>query len=337
MRHLAGGISKFMWCSAVVLAACVPYAPAQAGETLTVHLSEITDQKAVIATVEPVHQLVARARIGGTIASVKMKEGDNVAAGQELASVADQKLVLQMQALDARIQSLMAQQGLAKIEFDRVQELQKRGVSTMTQLDQARTNLDVANRTLQAMQSDRSVLAQQTVEGAVLAPGAGRILSVPISEGRVVLPGEIIATMAEDKYILRLQLPERHAQFMRAGDIVLIGARGLTGESTEKKQGKIRLVYPEIQGGRVIADVDVEGLGDYFVGERTRVYINTGKRPAILVPGDYLIHRAGINLVKLQSGAEVVVQPGEAHDANVEILAGLTDGDVLVKPEPVKP
>ena len=94
-----------------------------------------------------------------------------------------------------------------------------------------------------------------------------------------MLPGETIATLAEDHYILRLQLPERHARFMRAGDAVQIGARGLqTSERARKREGRVRIVYPEIQGGRVIADVEVDGLGDYFVGERTRVYVTTGKR-----------------------------------------------------------
>lgn len=316
-----------------LLALCLS-ASGFAGEVFHIELKEVTDTKAVIATVEPVRQLVARARIGGTISSLTVKEGDTIAAGQEVAVVADQKLVLQMQALDARILSVQAQRNLAKIEFDRVAELQKRGVSTLTQLDQARTNLDVANRTLEAIQSDRNVLAQNTVEGAVLAPGAGRILSVPVSEGRVVMPGEVIATLAENNYILRLQLPERHARFMRAGDVVQIGGRGLTAETSDAKlQGKIRLIYPQIQGGRVIADVAVEGLGDYFVGERTRVYVETGKRQAILVPQDYLLHRAGMNYVHLQNGAEIVVQPGESREANIEILSGLTTGDVLSKPD----
>ena len=129
------------------------------------------------------------------------------------------------------------------------------------------------------MRGDRDVIAQQASEGAVLAPGAGRVLTVPVSVGRVVLPGETIATLAEDQFILRLQLPERHARFMRAGDTVLIGARGLQDEGeANAREGRVRIVYPEIQGGRVIADVDVAGLGDYFVGERTRVYVDTGKR-----------------------------------------------------------
>src|SRR5208283_4772156 len=148
---------------------------ALAEDAYVVHPTEVADRKAVIATVEPIHQLVARARIGGTIASLKAKEGDRVAAGAELAAVADQKLVLQMQALDSRIQSQEAQRDQAKVDFDRIQELQRRGVSTQTQLDQAKTNMDVAERTLAAMRSDRSVIVQQMSEGAVLAPGAGRV------------------------------------------------------------------------------------------------------------------------------------------------------------------
>jgi RND family efflux transporter MFP subunit len=311
--------------------------PAAAAEPLVVHETEISDRKAVIATVEPIHQLVARSRLGGTIVALAIKEGDDVKAGAVIAQVADAKLSLQMQASDSRISSLKSTRDQAKIDYDRIAELASRGVSTQAQRDQAKTNLDVAERNLTAMQGDREVIAQQAAEGAVLAPGAGRVLSVPVSVGRVVLPGETIATLAEDKYILRLQLPERHAQFLRAGDRVKIGARGLSDDETAAaREGRVRIVYPEIQGGRVIADVEVEGLGDYFVGERTRAYIETGKRNAIVVPAAYVYRRAGVNYVKLANGDEIVVQPGEAHDEgdarSVEILSGLADGDKVVAP-----
>lgn len=293
----------------------------------------IEDRKAVIATVEPVHQLVARSRIGGTVVSLAAKEGEQAAGGQELALVADPKFAIQIEALDQRINSLSAQRDKAANDLNRTQELQKRGVSTTVQLDAAKTAFDVAERTLAAMQADREVIVQQIAEGKVLAPGAGRILTIPASVGRVVLPGETIATLAEDRYILRLQLPERHAQSMRAGDKVLIGARGLTAEAGEMmQQGQVRLVYPEIQGGRVIADVDVENLGNYFVGERTRVYVTTGKREVILVPPSAVHRRFGVDYVTLKGGVEVVVQPGSVHPGGVEILSGLRTGDIVVTP-----
>ena len=316
---------------AILLAAVLAAPPSLAAETLVVRASNAPDEKAIVATVEPVHELAARARIGGTIATLSVKEGDRVTAGQEVAVVADEKLVLQRQALDARIESQQSQRDKAKSDYDRALELMKRGVNTQVQVDAAKTALDVAERTLQAMNSDRDVLLQQMKEGAVLAPGAGRVLRTPVSEGSVTLPGETIATIAEDHYILRLQLPERHARFMRAGDLVKIGARGAADEGG-RSEGRIRVVYPEIQGGRVIADVEAPEIGDYFVGERTRVYVATGERPAILVPRAYVYRRAGIDFVKLKAGAEVVVQLGAGDEKSVEVLAGLKDGDEIVTP-----
>jgi len=167
----------------------------------------------------------------------------------------------------------------------------------------------------------------------VLAPGAGRVLKVPISEGSVAMPGETIATIAADNYILRLQLPERHAQFMKTGDTILIGARGLQVQEQETlRRGRVVLVYPAIEQGRVIADVEVEGLGDYFVGERTRVYIATGTREALAVPEDDVYRRFGVSYVKLKDGTEVVVQVGLPVEGGIDILAGLHEGDVVIAP-----
>lgn len=316
---------------ALVLAAAIAAPLPAVAATLVVHASSVPDEKAIVATVEPVHELTARARIGGTIASLSIKEGDRVAAGAEIAVVADEKLVLQGQALDSRIDLQQSQRDKAQGDFDRAVELQGRGVNTQVQVDAAKTALDVAGRTLDAMRSDRDVIAQQMKEGAVLAPGAGRVLRVPVSEGSVIMPGETIATIAEDHYILRLQLPERHARFMRAGDVVKIAARGFA-EGGAQSEGRVRLVYPEIQGGRVIADVDAPNIGDYFVGERTKVYVATGERQAIIVPRAYLYRHAGVDFVKLKDGVEVVVQPGSGDDKSVEILAGLKDGDEIVTP-----
>ena len=94
----------------------------------TVRLRVVDDQKAVIATVEPVHELLARARIGGTITTLTVKEGDRVTAGDRIALVADQKLALQMQALQERFQAQQANRDQAQINFDRVQKLRGSGV-----------------------------------------------------------------------------------------------------------------------------------------------------------------------------------------------------------------
>lgn len=305
--------------------------PAAAQQAVT--RQQVDDRKAVIATVEPVRELPARARIGGTIVALSVREGDQVAAGDRIALVVDPKLALQIQALESRIQAQNAAREQAQIDFNRMQQLRGSGTVSQAQLDQVRTRLDVAVRTFEALRSDREVVEQQSTEGAVLAPAAGRVLKVPVSVGSVVLAGETIATLATDNYILRLQLPERHARFMKAGDTILVGARGLQQQEQETlRRGRVRLVYPQIDQGRVIADAEVDGLGDFFVGERTRVYVATGKRDALVVPADAVYRRYGVSYVKLKDGTEVVVQLGLPVDGGVEVLSGLNEGDLVVKP-----
>jgi hypothetical protein len=106
--------------------------------------------------------------------------------------------------------------------------------------------------------------------------------------------------------------------------------------------GKIVQVYPELQGGRVIADAEAPGLGDYFVGERARVWISAGKRPGVVVPTGFVFARFGLDFVAVKGSdgkpVDVVVQRGSAAALDgggdgVEILAGLAAGDVIVKPE----
>lgn len=312
----------------LVLALALPAAAAE----LRVERQTISDRKAVFASVQPVDVLRARARIGGTVATLAVKDGDRVSAGQRIALVADEKLLLQMRALEARIQSLEAERQQAKIDLDRAQELRRSGVGTQARLDEARTRLEVTERNIAAMRAERQVIEQQAAEGEVLAPGAGVVLKVPVVEGTVVLAGETIATMAAKNYVLRAELPERHARFMKAGDEVLVGARGLVADVEELQPGRVRLVYPEIEAGRVVADIEVAGLGDYFVGERTRIYVSTGRRESFVVPADYIFRRFGVSFVRLKDGGEVAVQPGLPANGGIEILAGLRDGDVLVSP-----
>lgn len=307
---------------------------------MTVESRPVEDLKSVFATVDSVRQAKARTRIGGTLSGLTVREGDRVEVGQVIATVGDPKLPLQIAALDARLQSLQAQQRQAEIELDRARQLRATGIGSQQKLDDATTALDVVRAQMAAMKADRAVVEQQLREGNVLAPAAGRVLQVPLVDGVVVLPGEAVATIATESYVLRLRLPERHARFMKQGDPVLVGTRGLAPNSAVGlSRGTVRRVYPELEDGQVVADAEVPGLGDYFVGERVRVLVATGSREAILIPPDFLVRRLGLDMVRLADGSEIPVQagrpvPGDGSDNGsgaIEILSGLRPGDVIVK------
>ena len=309
-------------------------AHAQEGHTVT--LGAVIDRKSVFATVESVDEAAARTRIGGTITELLVDEGVMVKAGDVVAQVSDPKIALRLKSLDAQISSLKSQWGLAKTARDRSQNLFANGTIPKVRYDQQMTAFDVVDQALKQARAERQVMVEQQSEGAVKAPSDGRILTVTVTTGAVVLPGETVATMAASAYILRMQLPERHATALAVGDGVLVAERGLGALSSDSanklRTGTVLQVYPEIKGGRVAADIEVAGLGDFFVGERIRVYVSTGKRSTFVVPEAYLFRRYGLTYVRLEDGSEVVVQPGLPADGGVEVLSGVREGDHLILP-----
>lgn len=329
----------------VVLTTTLAAAPARqalaAANEFTVTLQDIGDQKAVYATVESSDIVPARARINGTLAGLSVDEGDAINAGDVIAVVGDEKLALQLAAIDARIRSLKAQKDQAGVELDRVKKLFASGTVAKARLDDALTAMDVITGELKGLQGDRSVIQRQMDEGKVVAPSAGRVLKVLVRDGSVIMAGEPVATIADENYVLRLRLPQRHARFLQEGDTVLIAPRGkdTVAPGAQMREGKVVLVYPEIENGQLIADVSAPGLGTYFVGERTPVLVTTGMRKGVLVPRDYLFTRTGLSFVRLKTDTGVTDIPVQtattlsaAPDGMVEVLSGLSDGDVLVMP-----
>lgn len=315
----------------LALLLCIAALPALAGE-VAVQSTRIDDLKAVFATVESVDEVSARARIGGTVSGMLADEGMQVKAGDRLATIGDPKLALATAGIDARLRAAEAERDLAEIESRRASELVAKGVGTKARADDSRTRLDVANRTIAALRAEKQVSAERTNEGAVLAPGNGRVLKVHVTEGSVVMAGETIATIAAENYILRMALPERHARFIKVGDKVLVGPRALGSADQPPRQGTVRQVYPRIEAGRVMADVAVEGLSDFFVGERVPVHVATGSREALVIPREAVSRRYGLDYIRLKDGAEIVVQPGAITEDGIEVLSGLKAGDVVVTP-----
>lgn len=317
-------LSAFRLSCALILAAL----PAFAGE-MVVKTREVDDLKAVFATVESVDQVLARARIAGTVSGLLVDEGSRVDAGQRIATIGDPKLALATAGIDARLKAAEAERDLAEIEFRRSQDLLAKGAATQARVDNARTRLDVAVRTIAAIRAEKQVSAERTGEGAVLAPTSGVVLKVPVTQGSVIMAGETVAVIAAENYILRMALPERHARFLKVGDKVLVGPRSLLAGDAPPRQGNVRQVYPQIEDGRVMADVAVEGLGDFFVAERVPVHVATGRRPAIVIPREAVSRRFGLDYVNVHNSGPVVVQLGQAVDDSVEVLSGLRDGDVV--------
>jgi RND family efflux transporter MFP subunit len=186
----------------LAIAAAMLWVPARlaAEDGLTVVQRPVADEKAVFGTVESISVVPARSRIGGTVAQLNVREGDRVTAGQAVASVGDEKLVLQMTSLDAQIEALQAQANQAQIDFTRTEGLVERGILPRIKLDEQRTALNVADNNLRSRTAERAVIKEQLNQGQVLAPTDGRVLKRLITIGSVVLAGDPVITVAQQNF-----------------------------------------------------------------------------------------------------------------------------------------
>lgn len=316
----------------LVLIASLVLAGAAQAETLDLKPVTIREWKSVFGQVEAKDAAVARTRIGGTLVELTVTEGDTVKAGQQIALVHDDKIALQIEAVDAQLSSLTAQLTRAQADYDRGKSLIDRGTITTQAFDKLKTDVEVTEGQIAAAESQRKVLEEQAAEGAVLAPADGLVLTVPATHDSVMMPGEPVATIGSGGFFLRVALPERHAPYLKKGEAIQIQT------ARDTKTGEIAKIYPMIEGGRVLIDVDVQGLDTAFVGARLLVRVPVGVREALVVPAAAVTTRYGIDYVTVSTDAgteDRAVVIGEHVEEqggrdSIEILTGLQAGDRVV-------
>lgn len=318
---------------AATIGLILPFAQAALAKD-KVELATITEWKAVFGKIEARNNVPARSRIGGVLTEITVTEGTDVEQGQQIGMIYDAKLSLQLESVAADIAAIKSQLQNAQTELTRGEDLLKRGVTTVQRLDALRTQVDVLKAQILAAEAQKRVVEQQAAEGAVLAPIGGRVLKVPVTQGSVLLPGEPVAIIGGGGFFLRLAVPERHAAFLHEGAGILLGEEHLTQE------GRLAKVYPQIENGRVIADVELDKLGSDFVGARVLVRLPVGKTRALVVPADLLATRMGLDFVTIEEDGHPALRtvvPGEHHLIDgrdmVEVLSGVAEGEVLLPPQ----
>ena len=319
---------RFIQALAVIL---VTASAAGAEQSFVVQSQQITEWKSVFGRVEVRDRVPARSRLGGTLVTLAVEEGAQVTNGQVLAVVDDEKLRIQLEAIDAQMQALSAQLGNARTELKRGEDLLQRGVTTVQRLDALRTQVDVLDGQMEATRADRRVVEQRATEGDVLAPISGIVLQVPVTTGAVVQPGEVIAEIGGGGVFLRLAVPERHAGQLRQGAEIVISREG------DSRTGRLDKIYPQIENGRVIADVEVGGLDDLLVDARVLVRLPVGETTALIVPASAARTRFGLDFVPVDEDGHVALrsvvlgQHSLVNDVDmVQVLSGLKVGDTVV-------
>ena len=326
--------------SAAVLSACGPapsevqqQRPASIAGALTVQSRTVTDLKPVASEITTRQTAEAMTRTGGTLIRMSVREGDVVRAGQVIGFVRDERTTLQTAGYDALVRAAEAESDRAAADLGRTQSLFEKGIYAQARLDQMRAAARAANGNLDAARAQRSASAELGAQGSILAPASGRVLKAEVPLGSVVMPGQSIATITSGPVVVRVQLPEGQAGALAVGQTVEFMPDGPGGAPVA---AAIVQVYPAVEAGQVIADIDGTGLATSLVGRRISVRLPVGERSAIVIPRSFVTTRFGVDYVRLVRGSAVSdtpIQAGPAASANdLEILSGLVAGDRIVPP-----
>lgn len=158
-------------------------------------------------------------KIGGVIERIFVDPGQNVRAGQLLATLRQAEIAAQL---------ANAQEARSKAERDlaRVTRLFADSVTTLEQLQDARTALDVAANGVR--------IAQFNADYAVIrAPGDGVVLSRSAEAGQVVEAGRNVVQVRRNGrgMVVRVGLPDRDAVRVRLGDTATVRFEALANQA----------------------------------------------------------------------------------------------------------
>jgi len=321
--------------------------------------------------VTPRRRSTIAAKITGRVTSVRFDEGMHVSAGQVLATLDDSDARVRLasakadrEATFAAIHDLEVNLENARRELKRAEDLQASGIQTVQALDQARTavksleaKIALAKEQVRAADARISVAEQDLENATVRAPYAGLVVSKDAQVGEMVSPNSAgggftrtgIATLVDmnslevevdvnEAYIARVKPGQKTVSTLDAYPDWQIPSQVRTVIPTADRQKatvKVRVTFDKLDP-RILPDMGVKVA---FLGDEPEKGAQKKNEAQAIAPKSAVRTEDGKTVVYRVRDGKVerrAVTVGLEHGGDVEILGGVTPGDVLVVRGPEK-
>jgi RND family efflux transporter MFP subunit len=267
--------------------------------------------------------------MAGTLERVYVKEGERVSKGQLLASIDDG-------GMGSQLAQLKTQAALAKTTFERQKRLWDQKIGSEIQYLQAKSNYEA---TESAVKQAQSQLGKSTIR----APFSGIIDNVIKDQGTVVAPGpgsEIFRIVNLSDMYIEVEVPENYLNSVQEGKEAIVYFPVLGDTVTSKIRQTGNFINPSNRAFTVEVAVPNKN-GNIKPNLTAKVSLNDyTSENAILVPQSiisenaegqqYLYVAENIEEDKALASRQIITT-GRTQGNMVEILSGVSEGDVLIK------
>jgi RND family efflux transporter MFP subunit len=318
-------------------------APASAGPqvpVVAVGAQAVAGSAEFDGSLQAVRQSVLSAQASGRIATLSVKAGDRVQAGQVLAVIDDratQAGVAQAQAGVAQAQASLAN---AKAAYERTKELRAQGFIAQAALDSALAQYRAAEAGAAAARAGQTQASVAQGFTRLTAPYDGWVLATHAEAGALAMPGAPILTVYAPQPIRAVvHVPASQQPLALSASQVEVQLPGTDKWVSPAAKTTVPAADPVSQTVEWRLNLsDADGAGQ-VPGRQVKVrFVGSAAQAApqrLVVPSTALLRRGeltGVYVVTTKGDAAKgfalrAVRTGATHGDGVEVLAGLRAGD----------
>lgn len=277
------------------------------------------------SVVEAVQQTTVGAQVAGRVLEVRADSGQRVTKGD---------LLMRIDAREAgeAARAAEAQYKVAKLNYERHQQLKEQKFVSQAAVDKARADFDAAA-------ANRSAAGASQSHASIVAPMTGIVARRHVEAGDMAMPGTPLFTIYQPGSLrVTASIPQHRLPAMRG----VSSARVEFPELGKWVDASAIQVLPTVDAATHVAQVRVSlpALAEAVPGMFARVHFVTGRADKLTVPAGAVVRRGEVAAVYVQTADNRLVlrqlRLGEiVGQGEIEVLAGLAAGDKVVT-DPVK-
>lgn len=308
----------------------------------------------------PLATAAIASRIMAPIAAIHVTVGDRVSRGSRLITLDAREMAAAstraraslasasetIRAAEADVRAAESNVTLARATYDRVSALHAKRSATPQELDQAVAGVKAADAQFAAAQArvtaanasrDAAAAASEGARvaatyGILVAPFDALVTSRSADPGSMAMPGATLLTLEDSsKWRLELQIDEARAAFVSIGQHVDVHLDRANDEGWIA--GRIvELARLDPISHNYLAKAELPPSPTYRSGTFGRARIPGERRRTLTAPSRSIVRRGQLTFVFVVADSVARLRPvriGSTPGERVEVLAGLSDGDVV--------